>query len=401
MLEMKENPNIVQFKTGDCYIMMDLGAGTADMVCHEIIGPFEVREIISSFGGPWGSSYIDKDIEIIFDEIFQTKSGEKKMMEFQATHPTHYLKLLENIENGKQRFFNNKKIIGTHRIEIPYEFNQFMQDNISSNLEELFKNYRHSYDGADLLLSCKLWMKLFDLRINPIIKKVDEMLKKNEKILSRKLKYICLVGGFSQSPYLQHRLKQHYEHKYIFVMYKRPVFSVVQGAAQLARIPSFIKSRIVKYTYGTSSGRPIEKARSHPKISEDHINKHKHINNIKNKLHIADCFRVFVNKDKEVKVGQMVEHRYSKRSKERKNMNVIIYRSEEEDPGVITGCKHLGRIEIPYPEDFDDVKDRIYVRFYFGETMIRVTITVKGKEYIEHEVQIKYDFGVQHLDAIG
>ncbi|ETO18965.1 hypothetical protein RFI_18273, partial [Reticulomyxa filosa] len=131
------NPNTVQFKTGDCYVMMDLGAGTADIVCHEIIGPFEVREMISSFGGPWGSSYIDKDVEIIFDEIFQTKSGEKKMKEFQAVYSTHYLKLLENIENGKQRFFNNKKIIGTHRIEVPYEFDQFMRDNISKNLEEL------------------------------------------------------------------------------------------------------------------------------------------------------------------------------------------------------------------------------------------------------------------------
>ncbi|ETO08400.1 hypothetical protein RFI_28987 [Reticulomyxa filosa] len=385
MLEMKENPNIVQFETGDCHIMMDLGAGTADIVY----------------------------IEIIFDEIFQTKSGEKKMRKFQATHPTHYLKLLENIENGKQRFFNNKKTTGTHKIEIPYEFSQFMQENISGNLEKLVSNFKylgefgsvfiyfilHSYDGEDLLLSCELWIKLFDLRIDPIIKKMDEMLKKNEKILSGKLKCICLVGGFSQSPYLQHKLKQHYESKYKVVMPKRPVFSVVQGAAQLARIP-FITSRIVKYTYGTGCGWSIEKARSHPKINEDYINKYKFINNIKNKVYIS-CFRVFVNKDKEVKVGQMIEQRYSKESKEGKNIHVTIYRSEEEDPGAITRCKHLVSIKIPYPKDFDDVKDRLYVRFCFGETLIRVTITVKGKEYVEHEVQIKYDFDVQHLDAIG
>ncbi|ETO03328.1 hypothetical protein RFI_34082 [Reticulomyxa filosa] len=411
MLEMKDKLDTVQFKTGDCYMMMDLGAGTADMVCHEITGPFEVKEMVASFGGPWGSYYINKDIEAIFDKIFTIKSNkksdEKKMKEFQATHPIHYLQLLENIEKSKQRFFNNKKTTGVYRIEIPYEFDQFMQDNIPSNLEELVSNFKyleesgHEYDQEYLSLSCKLWMKLFDKRIDPIIKQMDEVLKRNENILSDKLKYICLVGGFSQSPYLQHRLKQHYEPKYTFVMSERPVFSVVEGAAQLARIPSFISSRIVKYTYGTWSGLPIEHARSHSKISEDHISKHKFINDITNQEYVDNCFNVFVNKDEEVKVGQMVEHSYSKRSKSDKIALTLIYRSEEIDPGVITGCERLGCIEIPYPEDFDAVKDCFYVRFYFGETMIRVTITIKGREYVEHEVQIKYDFGVQHLDAIS
>ncbi|ETO06199.1 hypothetical protein RFI_31196 [Reticulomyxa filosa] len=229
-------------------------------------------------------------------------------------------------------------------------------------------------------------MKLFDKRIDPIIKQMDEVLKRNENILSDKLKYICLVGGFSQSPYLQHRLKQHYEPKYTFVMSERPVFSVVEGAAQLARIPSFISSRIVKYTYGTGAGWTIEYARSHPKINEDHVNEYKFIHDITNKEYVNNCFRVFVNKDEEVKVGQvnycnMIERSYFKGSKSSKAFSIVMYRSEEIDPGVITGCERLGCIEIPLPEDFDDVKDSGYVRFYFGETMIRVTITMKGKEY--------------------
>ncbi|ETO05150.1 hypothetical protein RFI_32245, partial [Reticulomyxa filosa] len=403
----------VQFKTGDCYMMMDLGAGTADMVCHEITGPFEVKEMVASFGGPWGSYYINKDIEAIFDKIFTIKSNkksdEKKMKEFQATHPIHYLQLLENIEKSKQRFFNNKKTTGVYRIEIPYEFDQFMQDNIPSNLEELVSNFKyleesgHEYDQEYLSLSCKLWMKLFDKRIDPIIKQMDEMLKRNEKILSGKLKYICLVGGFSQSPYLQHKLKQHYESRYKFVMSKRPVFSVVEGAAQLARIPSFISSRIVKYTYGAGVGWPIEYARS-LKISEDHISKHKLIRDITNQEYVDNCFNVFVNKDEEVKVGQVdycnIYYVLNIKCYE-KTIFITIYRSEEIDPRVITGCERLGCIKIPYPEDFDAVKDSIYVRFYFGETMIRVTITMKGKEYVEHEEQIKYDFGVQHLDSVG
>ncbi|ETN98488.1 hypothetical protein RFI_39007 [Reticulomyxa filosa] len=235
-------------------------------------------------------------------------------------------------------------------------------------------------------------MKLFDLRINPIIKQIDEMLVKNEEILNGKLKYMCLVGGFSQSHYLQFKLKQHYESKYTFVIPQRPVLSVIEGAAQLSRTAPFITSRIVKYTYGTTFGCPIRGARSHPKISEDHINKHKYIRDIDNKEYVSNCFDVFVKKGEEVKVGQMIEKKYIPGSKNEKSVYISIYRSEEIDPGVITEHKYLGKVQVPHPEDFDNMKDSYDVRFYFGETMIRVTVTIKGKEYVEKEEEIRYDF---------
>ncbi|ETO20106.1 hypothetical protein RFI_17108 [Reticulomyxa filosa] len=134
MLEMKDNLNTTQFKTGDCYMMMDLGAGTADMVCHEIIGPFEVREMIASF-------------IVIFQHIF----GEQRMHDFRAMHPKFYLRLLENIENSKHRFFSNKKTTGVHRIEIPYEFDQYMQEKIGGNLEEVVSNFEYLGESGFVL----------------------------------------------------------------------------------------------------------------------------------------------------------------------------------------------------------------------------------------------------------
>ncbi|ETO01606.1 hypothetical protein RFI_35836, partial [Reticulomyxa filosa] len=373
-----------------------LGAGTADMVCHEITGPFEVREMIASFGGPWGSSYIDQDILTIFGQIFE---------------------ILRAIEDSKQRFFKVEKKTGVHRIQILFEFDQFMKERIDG-LEELVATFEylgkveHEYDHEYLSLSCQLWMKLFDLRIDPIIEKMDEILNKNARNIEWKIEV------YVQSPYLQYKLKQHYEPKYTFVISQRPILSVIQGAAQLSRIPSFITSRIVKYTYGTGCGRPIGYAQSHPKISRNHINKHKYIRDIDRKGYVGNCFRVFVNKDEEVKVGQvnififiqtsifmfgyqmlmtfsfflqMIERNYIRLSKSKKTAYFSICRSEEIDPGVMAGCKCLGKIEVPYPEDFDDVKDELYVRFYFGESMIRVTMAIKGKEYVEKEAQIIYE----------
>ncbi|ETO16821.1 hypothetical protein RFI_20518 [Reticulomyxa filosa] len=404
LFEMQDNHDKIQFKKGDCYMLMDLGAG---------LPTWCVMKSLTDL-----NSYIDNDLQKIFDSIF----GREEMQKFRQQDPKQYVQLLENIEKSKQRFFINKRTEGVHRIEISFEFDQFMQQNITDDLEKRVSNFEylgesglvhcffclfclficlHSYDHEDLSLSCSLWMKLFDLRIDPIIKLMDEMLKTNEQILKKKLKYVCLVGGFSESSYLQYKLK-----------------NITNGntrAAQFARAPSFITSRIVKYAYGNSACLPIEYTRSHPKIGTTHIDAHKYICDIDNEEYVSHCFVTFVDKGEPVKVNQVtiaticcgviitsalsnVNTSYSKLSKEQKGAYISLFRSEEIDPGVTTDCVCLGKIDIPYPEDFSDDEEYV-VRFYFGETMIRVTVTMKGKEYIEQEVQIKYDFGSQYLDA--
>ncbi|ETO32641.1 hypothetical protein RFI_04476 [Reticulomyxa filosa] len=150
MLEMKDNQSGIRFKKGDCYMMMDLGAGTADMVCHEITGPFQVREMIASFGGSWGGSYINKDIEAIFSQIF----GEETMKKFQMACSKDYVQLLDNIEKSKQRFFANKKTTGAHRIEIPYEFDKFIQENIIGELEELVAKFEYLGESGFATFLC-------------------------------------------------------------------------------------------------------------------------------------------------------------------------------------------------------------------------------------------------------
>ncbi|ETO02167.1 hypothetical protein RFI_35269, partial [Reticulomyxa filosa] len=121
-----------------------------------------------------------------------------------------------------------------------------------------------------------------------------------------------------------------------------------------------------------------------------------------NKEYVGNCFDVFVKKGEAVKVGQMFQKSYTKPNKSTKNSITQIYRSEETDLAVIIKeCEYLGKIEVPFPKDFDDIEDRSFTRFYFGESLIRVTVTIKGKEYVEQEVQIKYDFDDLSLDALG
>ncbi|ETO24491.1 hypothetical protein RFI_12667, partial [Reticulomyxa filosa] len=391
MLEVYNNATGLQFNIGDCYLMLDLGAGTADMVCHEVTGPFQVKEIVSPFGGPWGSSAIDSDVITLFQCLF----GEGNMKQFQNLYPQCYLQF-------KQRFskIQKKKDIAIHRIEIPFEFDEFMQSKFTNNLQELVADFEYlgqsgyEYDQEYLSIPCTLWTTLFDLRIDPIIKQINEVLLKNEKNLKGRLKYICLVGGFSESRHLQDKLKKHFERQFKFVIPQRPLLSVIEGAAQLDKTPPlFVTSRISKLTYGIGASWTLEQARSHPNINVDHINKHKYTCNIDSQEYVDCCFVVFVNKADTIKAEQVIELTFSKPNQLEKNGYVSVYCSNKRNPGVITGCKLLGEIAIPLPEDFDSVQDKLTVRFYLGETVIRVTVKTKANECTENELVIKYELG--------
>ena len=47
------------FREGDQYMLLDLGGGTADIVCHEVVQNFKVKEIIGPKGGDFGGKQIE------------------------------------------------------------------------------------------------------------------------------------------------------------------------------------------------------------------------------------------------------------------------------------------------------------------------------------------------------
>ncbi|ETN99912.1 hypothetical protein RFI_37555, partial [Reticulomyxa filosa] len=130
----------------------------------------------------------------MFSKYLMSFSGKDDMQKFRKEYHSGYLDLLFNIEKSKCQ------IDGTNSIQIPSEFYNFTKNKIKelkvsiSNCKyhnesgfdsvNIYIFLLHSYNGNDLFLSCKLWIKLFDLRIDTIITKLDEMLQKNEQILN-------------------------------------------------------------------------------------------------------------------------------------------------------------------------------------------------------------------------
>ncbi|ETO04288.1 hypothetical protein RFI_33108, partial [Reticulomyxa filosa] len=138
--------NKVQFQKGDCYMMIDLGAWTADMVYHEITGSFEVMEMIASFRRPWGSSYIDQDILKIFDEFFERNI------------------ILE--------------IDGTNNIQIPSEFYNFTKNKIKELKVSISNCKYHNESGFDSVNIYIFLLFFLSSKILGIIANANMALKK-------------------------------------------------------------------------------------------------------------------------------------------------------------------------------------------------------------------------------
>ncbi|ETO00366.1 hypothetical protein RFI_37081, partial [Reticulomyxa filosa] len=223
--EMKNNQKETEWlQIGECYLQMDIREkSTISITIYEMI-----RE--SAFGGSWKSSSIDDNVKIIFEKLF----GKEIMKQFQETQPKGYLKLLENITQSKKQFSSSNRTVRVHYIQIPFELDNFLKANIGDDLEEVVSNVEcfgisdHLYSDEGLGISCRLWMKLFDFRIDEII----------QQIFQKKLKYFFLTGEFSESPYLQYQLKNYYEKKNIILVIPRvPTLAIARGAPQLGLFP--------------------------------------------------------------------------------------------------------------------------------------------------------------------
>ena len=99
-------------------------------------------------------------------------------------------------------------------------------------------------DEQILTINTKLWASMFDFVINPCIDHVEKLINEHKE---RQFEYLCLVGGLSCSLYFQHKMEKAFGGKTKYdlkiVTTKRPILSVVTGAAYFAKYPKYIRQR--------------------------------------------------------------------------------------------------------------------------------------------------------------
>ena len=276
------------FQRGEKYILADLGGGTADIACHEILSEYNVREIYKPSGGPYGATYIDVEFIKLLKKIISRKTID----DFRTHDPYSYIELVSNFQRSKVSFWRNRDVDGTiidenskragNNIQLPLDFINYLEDKMAGydieEDEENNDNDGEEYDDEDkwrkifadysnddgikkgwievqdeyLVMKNEVWEYLFDKVVTPICDHIEGLIKKLKD--KHKFKYLLLAGGFCESKYVQgkllKRLGHHSDYKLAIVVPRRPIMQVVTGAALYCKNQCYVRSRQLRNTIG-------------------------------------------------------------------------------------------------------------------------------------------------------
>ncbi|CAG8616112.1 3982_t:CDS:2, partial [Funneliformis mosseae] len=196
-----------------------------------------------SSGALCGSTFVDQR----FVSFVKTLIGDTAMELLKVNHPSQYHFMI-------QEFCSNVKIpfTGEKASYKPYQF---------SILRRTSDEFVYQATGVERLhtISDKWSFKLeFDTVLSFFDPVIDEIIELIEAQLSSvvDLSAIFLVGGFSESLYLQKRIKRAIKGRVDnFIVPISPELSILNGACKYGLNMNVVQSRILKWTYGVKNHR--------------------------------------------------------------------------------------------------------------------------------------------------
>jgi hypothetical protein len=267
-------------------------------------------------------------------------------------------------------YLNNKKLV-----ELVNKYNQ------NKSKDEQLKQKGNSCIDLPPKLMISFFKPLFD----KITNKVGELLEETKKKVGYYPKFIFMVGGFSESPFLKNEIKRLFEKNDITVLVpKRPQISVIRGACMYGLNPRLITSRIAKKTYGINTLTTFN--------PEKHPEEKKVV--IEGEDFCEDVFDIFVKKDQSVGIDEQWTKIYCPVRTRQKIMRIIFYCTDETDVEFIDepGVSKLGELSIDIGKNTRNIEDKtVKVTLRFGETSINATVTNKDSSE-EKKCTFNFDF---------
>ena len=367
-------------------VVLDCGGGTVDITINKMLcepdEKFLSNEVLSSTGGcEWGSKYVDVNFENFLKEFL----GEKLFAVYQK-NASMKIDILDVFELLKKKF--NPETVKHSRLQLSY-----LGENLTSDiLKNLVNNYNLLHPDAKVTqrgssgidLSNELMMSFFDPLVDKIINKVKELLEETKKKAGYYPKFIFLVGGFGESPYLRQKIKKEFESNELIVLIpKRPLVSVVRGACMFGLNPFSITSRIAKKTYGIST-LGIFDEKKHPLNKKVMIDGEAFCENI---------FDTFVLKDDSVSVNQEIVKTYCPVRGAQTIMKIILYYTDKRDVNYIDeeGVQKFGELIVNIGEKNQGIEDKLVtVSFLFGNTQIYIIAKNKNTGDVK-KCEFKFD----------
>ena len=213
-------------------------------------------------------------------------------------------------------------------------------------------------------------------------------------------KYIFLVGGYSQIPYFEQRIRTEFASQMKIIRPIHPRLSVVDGAAKMCLLINknrrYIKGRVMARTYCYETSFRIDSI-NHDEYPDGYIKKNTFnragyikkntFNRAGGHAYLKGCLRIIARKGDIVFPDQKIKKNDKRWSKNTKNVRITLYSSNHKNPKITENATFLAEYKVTFPDNTNALK--ITHEFTFNETMNAISYA-KGKPNEKFKKTIEY-----------
>ncbi|KAF0557277.1 actin-like ATPase domain-containing protein [Gigaspora margarita] len=225
-----------EFPIGKSFLLVDCGGGTVDLTTRRLLKGNKLGEITERTGGFCGSAYVDKE----FIKYIKNIVGSSAIKLLQENHYSQFQYMV-------QEFCRLVKTIFTGDSEKFRTFELDFSELCPAIKQYIRGNQRDHLEDCDWIIDLDFYAvkAMFDPVISQIINLISYQLHNVNDCAA-----IYLVGGFSESKYLQTRIRSVFNYVPHILVPKDPLTAVARGAVQYGLDMRTIKTRVLKYSYG-------------------------------------------------------------------------------------------------------------------------------------------------------
>ncbi|CAI2167707.1 2765_t:CDS:10 [Funneliformis geosporum] len=228
----------LKLTTGATYLVVDCGGGTVDLTVRRLLSDDRLAETTERTGDYCGGTYVDDE----FLKFLESRVGKSAMNKLKEKHygQINYLVHKYFCSVIKIPFTGERSKFKGIELDIQKKCPALMQYVTGSEREQLSDEDEWIID-----LDFDTVKSFFDPVINKILRLIDMQLSKCSNC-----SVMFLVGGFSESKYVQNKVKEKFGNDLIIAIPPSPAAAIVSGACEYGLDMKTVTSRVLKWTYG-------------------------------------------------------------------------------------------------------------------------------------------------------
>lgn len=344
---------------GARFMVVDCGGGTVDITAYENAPEGKMVEIARSLGGRLGSDFINRAFEN--DHLIDCLGGPQVLDDIRENCPEALLNLTDQWERVKLGVTLDQE--DSSNLLIPTAIDRRLG---AAGRKRLGRRQKSVNDS--IVLTPAHMHALFDTVIPGTLDLIEDQLQAMSASKSDNARpdVILLVGGFSNSPYLQQAVKERFADRARVLVPPNPDIAVLFGATHFCYDPQ-TRARRSRFTYGTCINACFEAG-----VDPEEL---RHVTSY-GAVTCSNRFSVFASAGESIGTDTEVTHIYRPLEDEQTALDFPLYATADPSPRYVTdsGTDCVGEVTVDLAPVMRFPRDERAVRMFmkFGETEIKV-----------------------------